>query len=561
MRMKRVFKYLMLVLIIFVSCEDNDGNDETIVRVDPVSGGRIAWDYSSLQRLVPLSGNSIAYSSYPRMIELANGDFICAYEADGNIDIIRSTDKGATWTQPVRIATFSNNTIMAVPEIVQLSNGDIIISYNPRPLEPYTQDRHFAIALKISKDNGFSWGSESVIYEAGTTFDVGCWEPNIVELANGELQLFFANEADYTLSHEQNISMFRSSDKGESWGEREIVSFSPTSRDGMPVVLYLEGSDEIIMAIEDNYQYNFKPTIIRTSDNWANAPVGRTVPDRSYALNHDQRTPTYQGAPYIRKMPSGNIVLGYQGTDGERNHDMSNARLRVEVGDKYGMNFSNNTEPFNVPTGKYGLWNSVSVMDGKVWGLTATNAFSDKSEIWTIAGYEIVDNYIIPSGSTPPALGQYPFFVGHKFSTNAGVRMSSDNSNLYLKAIVEDDAVYDSDGVTFYIDVANVSSDAPVSGVYSFTINADGSITSMKGYNGNWEGMDFLPEELSVDETASGYEIELAISWDKLGGIPEADERIGFSVALTDYSNSSNYTENLTMSDSNKPYTWVTIRL
>ena len=126
---------------------------------------------------------------------------------------------------------------------------------------------------------------------------------------------------------------------------------------------------------------------------------------------------------------------------------------------------------------------------------------------------------------------------------------------------MEDNAVYDSDGVTFYIDAANVSSDAPVSGVYSFTINADGSITSMKGYNGNWEGMDFLPEELSVDETASGYEIELAISWDKLGGIPEADERIGFSVALTDYSNSSNYTENLTMSDSNKPYTWVTIRL
>jgi hypothetical protein len=260
-------------------------------------------------------------------------------------------------------------------------------------------------------------------------------------------------------------------------------------------------------------------------------------------------------------MPSGNVVLGYQGTDGERNHDISNARLRVEVGDKYGMNFSNNTEPFNVPTGKYGLWNSVSVMDGKVWGLTATNAFSDKSEIWTIAGYEIIDNYKIPSGSTPPASGQFPLFVGHKSSTNVGVRMSSDDSNLYLRAVVVDNAVYDTDGVTFYIDAANVSSDVPVTGVFSFTINADGSVTSMKGYDGSWEGMDYLPEELLVDETASGYEIELAISWDELGGIPDTDERIGFSVALTDYSNSSsNYTEDLTMSDSDKPYTWVTIK-
>jgi hypothetical protein len=83
MKMKKVFKYMMLVLIALAACDDDGGIDETIVRVDPVSGGRIAWDYSSLQRLVPLSGNSISYSSYPRMIELANGDFVCVMKQMG----------------------------------------------------------------------------------------------------------------------------------------------------------------------------------------------------------------------------------------------------------------------------------------------------------------------------------------------------------------------------------------------------------------------------------------------------------------------------------------------
>ncbi len=561
--MNRIGRYLILLLIVFASCDkgDNgDGNDETIIKKDPVAGGRVAWDYSSLQRLVPLSGNTISYSSYPRMIELANGDFVCAYEADGNIDIIRSTDKGSSWTQPLRIATLNNNVAMAVPEIIQLSNGDIIISYNPRPLTPYSQDRHFAIALKISKDNGYSWGDEKVIYRAGTSPTLGCWEPSILELPNGELQLYFANEADFETSHEQNISMFRSSDRGETWGEREIVSFSPTSRDGMPVALYLDETDEIILAIEDNYKYNFKPAIIRTSDNWANAPVGRTS-DRSYALSHDQRSPAYQGAPYIRKLPSGNIVLGYQGTDGEIDHDLSNACLHVEVGDKEGRNFANNTKPFNVPTGKYGLWNSLSVMDGKVWGLTATNAYSDKSEVWTIAGYEIVDEYKIPHGGTPPISGQCPYFVGHKGKTNVRVWLSYDDSNLHLKAMVNDSEVTDDDGVTFFVDAANVSSEAPATGTYSFTINADGTIISQKGYDGEWEQMEFTPHNLIVDKTAVGYDIEFSMPWGLVGGIPNVDERIGFSIALNEYSSNSIYKEELTGSNSDEPYTWATVFL
>jgi len=464
--MRETLYILLIFLGVFTSCKkDNieEKVDEVIVEKEPLKGSRIAWDYSSLQKLVPLSGNSINYSSYARMIELADGDFICVYEADGNINIIRSTDKAKTWSQPMRIISFSNNRFMTVPEIIQLANGNIIISYNPRPAEPFSIDRPFAIHTKTSIDNGANWGKENIVYEGGITFETGCWEPNIIQLPTGELQLYFANETDYT-SHEQNISMFRSSNNGETWGEREIVSFSSGSRDGMPVALHLKESDEIIMAIEDNFQNNFKPAIIRTNNNWKNATVGRNTPDRAYALNHDQRTVAYQGAPYLRRMPSGNVV---------------------------------------------------------------------------------------------------PIFVGHKGETNIGVKLSYDETNLHIKGVVTDKAVFSKDGVTFSIDPKNISSEAPAKGIYSLTVTSDGAIISKEGFNQNWEKINFAPQNLNVNITAEGYKIDLTLSWDSIGGKPNTGERIGFSVALAEYNTPSRitYSEQLNMSDWDKPYTWLNIKL
>ena len=559
--MIRVFKIIALFVIISSCTKDDVEDNGNVVGKDPLTAARIAWDYSSLQKLVPLSGNSVDYSSYPRMIELDNGDFICVYEANGNIDMIRSSDKAQSWMQPVRISTFKNNTSMTVPEVIQIKNGDIIISYNPRPNRPFTEDRRFSVVTKTSTDNGATWGNENVVYKAGTSFETGCWEPQILELPNGELQLYFANEGDFSHSHEQNISMLRSSDNGRTWGDREIVSFSPTSRDGMPVALYLEQTDETIMVIEDNYANNFKPAIIRTSSDWKNAPVGRNTSDRFYALDHDQRSPAYQGAPYIRKMPSGNVVLSYQGTDGETNHDIHNSRMLVEVGDKEGRNFTGNTKPFNIPTGKFGLWNSLSVMDGKIWALTATNGYSNsKMETWTISGYEITD-YKIPQGKIVASTSNYPFFVGHTGNTNVGVRLGQDDSNLYIKAEVKDESVIDSDEVTFCIDPKNVSPEAPENGIYQITINSNGDVSAKEGNNGKWEIVSLTPSEISVNKNADGYTVELSISWTSIGGKSSSESRIGFSIGLYNNGNGRSYQEELVLSDRNMPYTWASTKL
>ena len=43
-------------------------------------------------------------------------------------------------------------------------------------------------------------------------FKDGCWEPAMLQLPVGEIQLFFSDEGIYTKTDEQNISMLRSFD-------------------------------------------------------------------------------------------------------------------------------------------------------------------------------------------------------------------------------------------------------------------------------------------------------------------------------------------------------------
>ena len=66
--------YLLLILtllsILSFKSVNNNGDlnqKETIINKDSITGTRTAWDYSSLQRQVPLQGNTIGYSSDPRI--------------------------------------------------------------------------------------------------------------------------------------------------------------------------------------------------------------------------------------------------------------------------------------------------------------------------------------------------------------------------------------------------------------------------------------------------------------------------------------------------------------
>ena len=214
-------------------------NAATVTRYN---GSRIFWDSRS-----PVT---IFNGGYGRLIELADGRLLACCES-GGIKISFSSNKGQTWTTPTLIAPNSNDTPNCVPDLIQLSDGTIIVGYNPRPSVPYTEDRHFGIRLRRSTDGGNTWSDEIFVYNADYRFENGCWEPSFLELPSGELQLYFADESPYTTSGEQQISLYRSYDGGLTWTEPQRISFRAGYRDGMPVPVLLSDKRNIVVAIEE----------------------------------------------------------------------------------------------------------------------------------------------------------------------------------------------------------------------------------------------------------------------------------------------------------------------
>jgi hypothetical protein len=344
----------------------------------------IVWDNNTLTRVsAPLPG----YCGYARMLQLPDRSLLTVYEARESVVCVRSNDFGRTWSAPTTIAAREDGINMAVPDILQLKNGNLIACYNPRPSRKDTTHR-FEIRIKLSRDAGQTWEDEQTLYRAGREFANGCWEPCAIQLPSGEIQLYFANEAPYTQSDEQEISLLRSFDNGKTWTPRaETVSFRKGKRDGMPAPILLRNQREIAVAIEDNADGDFKPYIIKNTlrQNWQKAVTGDDA-DRHYALHQKIAPEVYAGAPYLRQLKSGETILSYQGTEG-RTHKMEFSEMKVVVGNADATSFSGKTAPFTIPADKCGLWNSLCILDDDtIVALTSTNAFGRQMEIWMIKG-------------------------------------------------------------------------------------------------------------------------------------------------------------------------------
>ncbi|GGF37928.1 sialidase family protein [Echinicola rosea] len=339
----------------------------------------IRWDKSSLEKV---SADGYRYAGYARCRELADGNLGLAYEASGNILFRIRTEKG--WKAPVLVAAETPGIGLAVPDFTVLENGDILLGYNPRPRRN-TQGKHFGIRTVRSTDNGNTWKDDQLVYEAGTSFSDGCWEPVFLQLPDGDIQLYFADESIFTQSNEQRIAMVSSADGGATWStEPKTVSFSEGSRDGMPVPIWLEKQKRIALAIEDNGFGPFKPYILYSEGKEWEEGVSRDSPKRLYAMADSLPQNDYAGAPYLAQASNGLTLLSFQWGD-----KLENAQMAVAIGDDQVQNFTNTTWPFPLAKGKIGHWNSLMVLsDGKIIALTSTNGFSSngQTEVWMIMG-------------------------------------------------------------------------------------------------------------------------------------------------------------------------------
>lgn len=382
----------LVIMGVISSCSGSniiEDNSEP-AEVEPYSEGiRISWDYSTLTRIYDEE-----QSFYPRMISRSNGELISVFESGGAIFLTKSSDEGKSWSAPDVIAPPNGEVRSTVPEIIELRNGHLLVAYNTRPPhDNQNEELRFGIKVISSSDGGYTWTSPVDVYEGGFEWNRGVWEPVMIQ-PEDEILLFFANEYPYLNSDDQEISLVKSGDNGNSWSAPETISYREGFRDGMPVPVVLE-NNRVVIAIEDNGMHGseFKPAIVGflSIDDLGGSIVDGISDQRWRALkNSDQLQPhEYGGAPYLVQLPGGETVLSFQSTK-SRNVGWQQSTMAVAVGDDKGKNFSSISEPFQVDRDKAALWNSLFVKnDTTVTALTSTSAYNNSGvrEIYAINGH------------------------------------------------------------------------------------------------------------------------------------------------------------------------------
>lgn len=321
--------------------------------------------------------------SYARIARIGEDHLLCAYSRRGGIRTRRSRDNGRTWGDEREVGNWRHGALTNA-ELLVRRNGEVWCFFNRRPSRDAPDSARYAVGLFRSPDGGRTWGEPEVLYLAGREFANGCWEPAGLELPDGELQVYFANEGPYRDSNEQEISMLRSRDGGKTWSKPVTVSFRKDSRDGMPVPVLLPEVKGIAVAIEDNgLRGTFKPVIVASAWTraWSGGPVAGESPKRWPALADPLPAATYAGAPYLRRLRDGVTVLSFQvAASGE----MRDSRMAVCLGNGRAQQFGKPSFPF--PEGRGQLWGSLFAKDGKTITAVTDATLDGKRGIWAVDG-------------------------------------------------------------------------------------------------------------------------------------------------------------------------------
>ena len=313
-----------------------------VVRPLPVISFAIEWEDPKPAR----TANKLELSGgYPRIHRLNDGRLMLSYSLSGNGYARFSSDEGETWGAQTEVMSYFDSTsngvsarmTASVPDFAQLSAGNpyhpgrIIYASNYRPRElvngkttdntGWTTVHPYTISISVSDDDkGKTWSAPKHLYKSkiwDENVTVGCWEPFVLELPDGTVQIYFADETPYyPASSWHNISVIESKDGGDTWGKVRVVAQNSANRDGMPVATLL--GDKILLAVEstDGEHARLHPIVICNpiQDCWR-TPVGKGDSHRFHPFTTSLKSDlVYSGAPYIITTDN-YIVYSYQISD------------------------------------------------------------------------------------------------------------------------------------------------------------------------------------------------------------------------------------------------------
>lgn len=329
--------------------------------VKPVAH-KIEWN--SQPQMKSISPTNIV-AAYPRIIRMKGGALFCFYHGGtlgtpfSDIYMQKSTDEGATWSEARSIISitepqYKNNYKRFLnPEILQLDNGEMLLSLTAIGTPETNENCHTLVM--ISGDGCETWG-KPIIAGRGRS-----WEPMVVKLPNGELELLVSSEAQWwqnTNPMPQEILCTRSTDNGQTWTKYIRAAYSHDRRDGMPVAMVMQGNKGILFSIEVIRDNGFgSPSFIHRDLNGEWDPIpwdGKASANRWHVDVAVNNGSVHGAAPHSIQLTTGEIVVLAQ--INPKNSIWQTAYPRVTICDNTGNNPSERTTPVGTMASTEGFY-------------------------------------------------------------------------------------------------------------------------------------------------------------------------------------------------------------
>jgi hypothetical protein len=327
-----------------------------------------------------------AMGRYPRILKLTQGpdqgDILLSYQTEahgGDFMMYRSSDQGRSWGDPILINQSTDQWYHASCNIIELSDGRLLMSMQRRVLGSGL-GRDYFIDVKYSSDGGRTWGEPQQVFHGGN------WEGRPFEVPNDlngdgtrDLYLFFtqhvidtktpAKKASRTRAYGRAVSFVASYDGGVTWSDRNPERFTgaiihrdyregpkmdPTAESGggMPQPFLLP--DNRVGFVVEELGKRFSPLIIANDPGdwdwagpdfqgpWTSADYDGVADDNVYPSDKanvwEPQQIEFSKAPYIAALPDGRYVMASQ----------TPQIVRVWVGDAQARNFRPQELPFGM---------------------------------------------------------------------------------------------------------------------------------------------------------------------------------------------------------------------
>ena len=511
--------------------------------LSPIGGTYVKLDESVTKEAKPV---------YPRFIRTDDGDFLMFYHAGvttssggtswaGNeCQYMRSSDL-VNWTWEKKLFSAysmtdctgkANKRVYAGANMVRLSGGDILTVASTRAVSNY-RDRNAdnGLAVRISPDNGKTWGTEQIIY-VGTN-----WEPMPVVLPSGRIHIYYTDSKKLTPGAfgdkevvSSGTSYIWSDDNGKTWNggsntaSEHIPAFAQVRyeygaqlimTDQMPAVIPLNGSRILAAAAESfiggaSYTSYISMAYSDNDGSWG-------TPDSRGVLPEDRNSNFIRGcAPYLVQFPSGETVLAY-------NKDNV---FYMRQGNALAMNFGAETKVFNQGSGTgNGFWGTLYCIDshrmaagiGGSGGVLQVGQFYLNHSIAASTHDVVMDGSNTDWSNTDEAL-----YICSIENAKASLRCSRKGEYVYFAFDVKDEDISSDDYVSLYL--SDSSENTLSSTSVRITASCKGLKESCRYSSGDWTAgssdvkvstrYNGTPDNSS--DADKGYVVEIAIPAAKL---------------------------------------------